>query len=87
MSEELKPCPQCGSKVKKRMRQYFYDCVNCEMELYDDYKLWWIWKELEKKDKLCRELLGKLWFVHAEINCSGDCTTVDLIKRAEEILK
>ena len=51
MSEELKPCPQCGSKVKKRMRQYFYDCVNCEMELYDDYKLWWIWKELEKKDK------------------------------------
>ena len=81
MSEELKPCPQCGSKVKKRMRQYFYDCVNCEMELYDDYKLWWIWKELEKKDKLCMEL------VEAIKDTDASYYLLSLIKRAEEILK
>ena len=101
MSEELKPCPFCGkppTSSNGHIEQTPHFRITCHAEvgctgsggeklIRNMWNSAWVWKELEKKDKLCRELLGKLWFVHAEINCSGDCTTVDLIKRAEEILK
>lgn len=49
MSEELRPCPQCGAVTKRRSKLLdYWDCTECEMELFDDYLSWWCWKEIDR---------------------------------------
>ena len=89
MSEELKPCPQCGGQVRRILEKQHFMCIECEMDLPFDYRDWWFSKTIDKQqheiDTLKEQIedYKKRW-EHAEdanIKLSQNCA--ELRKRFE----
>ena len=87
MTEELKPCPQCGAKTKQRDNIHaFWECIKCEMELYDDYKEWWCYKEIDRLKEIIKkkdEALKKIFDQTIETPMGNGVKSVRLMGRIE----
>jgi len=51
MSEELRPCPQCGERIDEL--RTLKECSECEMEMPFEYGDWWCWKEIDRLKEDC----------------------------------
>lgn len=60
---ELKPCPQCLSIVRFKEESNGFECLNCEMDLFYDYRDWKIWEEINRlkaENRRFREALKEI---------------------------